>query len=409
MNKTNANGFVPIDQPYTLVIPIPCFVDESGAIWLERSWNHDLVEHLSYLRNFVLCAPRVRKGTEPDLVRFEPPAGTRIAFAFLPPQTSYLRAWVNIPRTAFALWRAIGRTSIVHSGVNGWPYPLAWIANPIALLRRKRLVINVESDWKYNVPGRESLKDRLLDMDPIRFRLARYFCNRADLALFTQSRYLEALCTRAGENAYVTPAVWVNDEDILTQADGEAAWALKLREPVRLLFAGRLALAKGTAVLLEALRRLEARGSRVRVDIIGQGDERDACVEVASQLRSVRLRVLDPVPYGKPFFDLLRGYHALLVPSLTNEQPRVVFDANAQAVPVIAADTDGLRPHVEHEKTGWLVHAGDVEGLAAAITRADSSVGELRALGLEALRATHGNTHKAMHRRRSQLLAKHCS
>jgi glycosyltransferase involved in cell wall biosynthesis len=121
----------------------------------------------------------------------------------------------------------------------------------------------------------------------------------------------------------------------------------------------------------------------------------------------VRLELLDPVPYGASFFELVRSYHGLVVPSLTDEQPRIVFDANAQAVPVIASDTDGLRPHVEHDETGWLVPPGDVAALAAAIERAVASPAELRRMGLAALTKVHGSTHRAMHVVRSHILRRH--
>ena len=193
-----------------------------------------------------------------------------------------------------------------------------------------------------------------MDLDLIRDLMARWSCNRAHLALFTQFHYRDALCAKNRENAYVAPAVWVNEGDILDLAAAEAAWASKLNEPVRLLFAGRLSLAKGIGVLLAALRSLDAQGIEVRIDMVGQGDQRGICLRAAAELHSVRLSILEPSPYGEPFFKLLRHYHALVVPSLTHEQPRVVFDANAQAVPVIASDTDGLRPHVEHGKTAGL-------------------------------------------------------
>ena len=88
-------------------------------------------------------------------------------------------------------------------------------------------------------------------------------------------------------------------------------WDRKLAEPVRLLFAGRLVTAKGVNTL-EALRILDGRGIRVRVDIIGEGGLRQSCEDSAAAFSSVQLSVLDPVPYGAPFFNLVRGYHALL-------------------------------------------------------------------------------------------------
>jgi glycosyltransferase involved in cell wall biosynthesis len=408
-SQADDGGFALIDRRYLLVIPIPCYVDDAGAVWIERPWRQDLLEHLTYLKDFVLCAPRVRRGSQPDLVPLSLPPGARMSVAFLPPQTSLVRALLNAPRTASALWRAIGQAEIVHSGVGGSPYPLGWIANPLALLRGRRLVIVVESDWRCGGAGRRSWKQRVKDMDPIRHLMARWSCDRAHLAIFTQPSYRAALRSRAPESAYVAPAVWVNEADILDDQAAEAAWAAKSRGPVRLLFAGRMLVSKGLDVLLASLRSLEAMGAAVQVDVIGEGERREACVKASAELRSVRLSVLDPVPYGKPFFELLRRYHALLVPSLSTEQPRILFDASAQAVPSIASDTDGVRPHVQHGATGWLVPPGDAAALASAIARASSASPELRSMGLAALRASRGATHKAMHRNRSQLIRKHCT
>ena len=48
----------PIERPYLLICPIPHAADDRGGIWLDRLWHHDLCEHLTYLRNFVLLSPR---------------------------------------------------------------------------------------------------------------------------------------------------------------------------------------------------------------------------------------------------------------------------------------------------------------------------------------------------------------
>jgi len=402
------DGFRIIDRRYLHVTPTPCFAGKDGPIWLERSWRHDLVEHLSYLKRFVNCAPLEPPPTGEDLVPFAAPEGARIELLHLPRQTGFLRALANLPRTAFRLWRAIGSADIVQSGVGGWPYPLGWITNPMALLRGKRLVLVVESDWRLTRPGRGSFLHRIANMDPLRDRMARWSCRRAHLALFTHEDYRRALCSESSERAYVTPAVWVNEQDVLGDGEASVLWDAKAREPVRCLFAGRIVASKGVEVLLAALDSLESRGVEVRVDVIGKGDLREACLRAGQRFRRVRLSVLEPVPYGPRFFELVRRYHALLVPSLSDEQPRVVFDANSQAVPVIASATKGLRPHVDPGTTGWLVGVGDATDLAAAIERATARSSELRGMGMSALGAGRGSTHKEMHRWRSQLIAKHC-
>ena len=66
---------VVIDKPYLLVTFIPCFLDANDTIWLEQGWHHDLIEHLKYLRDFTLCAPKLRKGAQPNLSPIVVPEG----------------------------------------------------------------------------------------------------------------------------------------------------------------------------------------------------------------------------------------------------------------------------------------------------------------------------------------------
>ncbi len=394
-----------IDTPYLLVTLIPCFLDDNDTIWLEQGWQHDLIEHFRYLKDFTLCAPEARKGAQPNLLPIEIPDDVRFRYVNLPDQTSAFKALLGLPRTALVLWRAIGRAAIVHSGVIGWPYPLGWIANPFAILRQKALVIVVESSWRSEPFRKLSLMKRL--WDAAKELAARWSCNHADVALFTQSSYRNSLHSGATGNAYVTPAVWINEADILDEIDAQRYWDCKLAEPVRMLFAGRLVAGKGLEILLEALRILDGRRIRARVDIIGDGPLRQKCRGSVAAFSSVRLSVFDPIPYGTPFFALVRSYHALLIPSLTDEQPRVLFDANAQAVPVIASDTPGLRPHVEDGVTGWLINSGRSDVLAAIIETATANPQKLRNMGIASLLATRGHTHVAMHCTRSHILKKH--
>jgi glycosyltransferase involved in cell wall biosynthesis len=391
-----------IDKPYLMVTFIPCFLDEEGKVWLEQGWHHDLVEHLTYLTDFTLCAPKERKAGQPNLLPVVAPKGVRFRFVELPNRSTTLKGILGLPKTVLVLWRAIGNAQIVHSSVIGWPYPLGWIVNPFAVLRGKSFIIVVESSWRSD---RRTLFSRL--WNAVKEAAARWSCRHAAVALFTQPAYRDALYRGAPGRAYVTPAVWINEGDVLSDADALASWETKRSEPVRMLFAGRLVEGKGVGVLLETLRILDQRGVQATVDIIGEGSMREACVAAVGKFTHVKLSVLDTVPYGAPFFQLVRGYHAVLVPSLSDEQPRIVFDANAQAVPVIASDTPGLRPHVENGRTGWLVDQGKPEVLAAAIELAMAEPEKLRSMGLKSLSAVRGHTHIAMHRTRSHILRRH--
>jgi glycosyltransferase involved in cell wall biosynthesis len=111
------------------------------------------------------------------------------------------------------------------------------------------------------------------------------------------------------------------------------------------------------------------------------------------------------VPYDKSFFAALKGFDVLVVPSLADEQPRVVYDAYSQAVPVLASDTAGLRQCVEHGVTGVLFAVNDAAALKESIVSLEKDRDALARFAPEAVKKARSLTHQEMHRRRWRLLA----
>jgi hypothetical protein len=82
-------------------------------------------------------------------------------------------------RTFWILWDAVGQAEIVHSGIAGWPYPLGWMANLIAKLRRKKLLIIVESA-RWRIVEKALVTASVLKRleASVYELLARYWCSR---------------------------------------------------------------------------------------------------------------------------------------------------------------------------------------------------------------------------------------
>ena len=403
----NSHDFVTIEQPYLLVINIPYFVDREGRVLLERTWHHDLVEHLRYLPALRLAAPlRPLPADAAQLVPIDEILRARLTLIPLPPQTSRLSALVQLPGTLRALWEAVGQAEIVHSGVGGWPFPLGWLANPIAKLRRKKLLIIVESaPWTLTAKRGAGASLRKRIEANVYERIAQYWCPRADLSFYTQPTYLERYHRHGKGPAYVAPATWVNAEDILDDAQAQSLWDTKMQKPVRFLFAGRLEVEKGVRILLEAVEKLAAAGISGAVHFIGSGHLRDEVI-AAERTRPFEVKYFEPLPYGPLFLNFLQQYHGIIVPSLSDEQPRIVFDAAARAVPVLASDTDGLRPHIENNRTGRLVPGGDAAALAEVMAEWADNPSLLCRFAMEALARVRGKTHRAMHVERSHHIAR---
>jgi len=410
-------AFTVLDRHYLMVGNIEYFVDDDGRVYFNRAWHHDLVQHLAYLPRIAMVAPR-RALSEAqaldDLVPLTAEQQAQLRMIPYVPAGSRLEALRRFVPTLRTVWSAIGDADVVHSGVAGFPYPMGWLAIPLARLRSKKNIMIVESaPWRAPPdPADPPLRKLRKRVEKTVFeRMARWCCAKADVSFFTQPGYLDELHGPGERPAYVTPATWINSEDVLSEEAARRLWDDKQRGPVRFLFAGRLVPEKGVNVLLQVVERLAASGVVGRVDVIGDGPLREtverAAADSAARAASFALGYLAPVPYGAPFFGLLERYHASVVPSLSDEQPRIVFDASARAVPVIASATNGLAPYVRQGETGALVPPGDVDAWVAALGARAKDPAPLRAWGLAALAGVRRYTHRAMHANRSQLLARH--
>ncbi|MFP3525927.1 glycosyltransferase, partial [Pantoea sp. SIMBA_072] len=102
----------------------------------------------------------------------------------------------------------------------------------------------------------------------------------------------------------------------------------------------RLVLDKGVLLVLEAIEQLEVENIEITVTLMGEGDFKEHCLRFAAEDHGgIEVRFQNAVDYGNDFFDIIAQHDWLLVPTLKQEQPRIIFDAFSQGVPVIGSDT----------------------------------------------------------------------
>lgn len=377
-----------ITLPYLLVLNVPLH-HHAGRYWADPLWRKDLEAHLVEISDLSIACPVVRGAPPPEWQ----PVAAAITVHPLPAMTR--SALLLAPIIARRLWRAMTAADIVHTGVAGWPFPLGWLAIPIARLRRRGLVVVVESAfWRIagGAPASRPARARALLWE----RLNRRAVGACDVSFFTTHAYRDELHAGSAGSAHVLPAVWI-DADRLIERDRLAALAPARRG--RLLFAGRLTRAKGVTLLLRAIER-----SGVAVDFVGEGPLREAVLAAAARLPAL-VRLIEPVDYGPAFVELLDGYAALVVPTISDEQPRVVFDAFARGLAVLASATGGNRQVVDDGHNGVVFAVDDAAALAAVLARAAAAPDRLAAMGVAARAAMNGRTHAAMHAERARAIA----
>jgi glycosyltransferase involved in cell wall biosynthesis len=402
----------PLTQPYLLVTCIPCYRDRQGQRFIDALWHKDLIQHLDYIKDFTLAAP---------CIWAEPPAGyvaldqdprfAAVQYVDLPAPQSFLQALKSLPATLAAVWTASERAAIVHTGVAGYPLPPGWLVTPIILLRRKFYLVIVESAFWRLTPGMVEPWSRRLRAK-FSEGINRWCINQADLSLFTQEQYMTSLLTRQTHRGRVIHASWIDADALIDHVTLAEVNQQKATQSFKVLFAGRLIREKGIPVLLESARMLATPVSAghdspptIHIDIMGQGELEALCQEASHQLSGrVQVNCVPSLPYGLPFFHHLRKYDAVVVPSMSDEQPRLVYDAYSQGVPVIASATTGLKDCVRHQETGLLVPPNQPSALAETLTWAAQHREALTQMGLQGRSQAQGLTHQEMHRQRWQLL-----
>lgn len=142
----------------------------------------------------------------------------------------------------------------------------------------------------------------------------------------------------------------------------------------------RLSAQKGLPLLVAAAARI-AGSHDFAIDVIGDGDGRALLEEqierlgLTGRVRLLGWRSSDDVR------DALAASRAMVLPSFAEGLPVVLMEALALGRPVIATSVAGI-PELVDRTNGWLVPAGCVEALAAAMAAVlDAPQEQLRAMG----------------------------
>ncbi len=139
-------------------------------------------------------------------------------------------------------------------------------------------------------------------------------------------------------------------------------------EEPRFVCIGRLNEQKGQLLLLEAARKLAARGRSFKIVLIGDG-------ELRSELEAFILKhqLQDHVTLtgslsGDRVREEILHSRALVLPSFAEGLPIVIMEAMALKRPVLTTYVAGIPELVRPGENGWLIPAGSVEQLIEVMT-----------------------------------------
>ncbi len=198
--------------------------------------------------------------------------------------------------------------------------------------------------------------DRTMTRLGVRVSKAHILANGVELArIFASSRTHEVVSTT------------ISDEDFRERpdtCDGPS---------IRVSFVGLIRPEKGIEYLLRALPSLDV-GRPVELSLIGSWtqfpQERRRLLGIIEELGiASHVQWEGYAPFGPELFGQLDRADILVLPSLSEGTPRVLVEARARGVPVVATSVGGIPSSVRHGEDGLLVPPRDPEAIASAVTR----------------------------------------
>jgi glycosyltransferase involved in cell wall biosynthesis len=181
-----------------------------------------------------------------------------------------------------------------------------------------------------------------------------------------------------------------NGIDVTAFAAASAQRAGHQSNAMRLLFAGRLDRSKGPDIAIDAVRRLVDRGITACLTLLGRADDAFA-PQLRRQIADLRLGDLVVLAGAVPrqaMADAYAQHDVLVVPSRWPDPlPRVVHEAMASGLPVVASEVGGIPELVRHGENGLLVPCDDASALADALAELAPDPERRRAMGVAGRRA----------------------
>jgi colanic acid/amylovoran biosynthesis glycosyltransferase len=149
-----------------------------------------------------------------------------------------------------------------------------------------------------------------------------------------------------------------------------------------LVCVGRLCEQKGQLLLVEAANELARSGLKFQLTLVGDGPLRASLEQRIAHYGLADRVIITGVATGAQVQQHLLNSRAFVLPSFGEGLPVAIMEALALKRPVISTYIAGIPELVQPGVNGWLVPAGSVPDLAAAMRAAlTASVAELEAMG----------------------------
>ncbi len=261
-----------------------------------------------------------------------------------------LRAGFRLAPYCVRLWRAAGRSQVIHVFANsGWAWHM--FATPALLVARLRGVAVI-------VNYRGGHADSFLARAPGHvLRLLRFATLRV-----TPSRFLQRVFSKYGLEAEVVPNIidLTRFEPVRPRDFGNAPHIVVARnlEPIY-----------DIATAINALVHVRRCFADATLTVAGSGPELERLQALVAQLDLEGAVHFSGRLENSAMPQLYALADCVVNPSTVDNMPISLLEAFASGLPVVSTDAGGIPEILAHDVSGLLVPVGDSEGMGRAVCR----------------------------------------
>ncbi|NIT59057.1 MAG: glycosyltransferase [Aliifodinibius sp.] len=174
-----------------------------------------------------------------------------------------------------------------------------------------------------------------------------------------------ALYSKFQPNAF---ALYQTVTTTLTKADIQPRVDTCQNEVIHLLFVGQVIEAKGVPLLISTLSQLVNTGIRIHLNVVGDGKINQMKKIAQAQQISQHITFWGHLNWGPTLFEQYRQADIFVFPTNYGEgTPRVILEAMANGLPVIASNIAGIPDVISHYYNGILVNPNCADELQRQI------------------------------------------
>ena len=137
----------------------------------------------------------------------------------------------------------------------------------------------------------------------------------------------------------------------------------------RILCVSRLTARKGIRYLIKAFSLLKDKYSNIKLEIVGEGDEKNNLENLAKELKLESKVYFSGLINHEKLPEIYQGSQVFVLPSLNEGMSNTMLEALASGLPVIATDTGGTKELISDGENGFIVEMKSSQDIAEKLER----------------------------------------